>query len=139
MDGSRICLINRSRETFTIEPLVYQEKSAGTTLNPGGDYCQAGYVEGDSPNSGDTDLKATNQGTVLHVFAENPPVISAYAVVREIAQGNYERSVVFSDQGVGEHKMGTTPDGRFAVDLYRVEDCCGWKQWRLEISDAPTE
>ena len=35
--------------------------------------------------------------------------------------------------------MGNTQDGRFAVDLYRVDDCCGWKQWKLEIFDLPTE
>lgn len=133
-DGSRVCLINRSSQTFDIEPLVFKEKSANTSLSPGGDYCQAGYVEGDH----DTDLRATNQGTKLHIYAENPGIGQPWAGAKQLVQGNYEQGVVFSQEDKGIHKRGTTSDGRFDVDIYRVDDCCGWKQWRLEIMDAPT-
>lgn len=137
VDGSRICLINKSSHAFQIEPVVYEEKSSKSSVNPGDDYCQAGYVSGDSGI--DTDLRAVNESTALHIFAENPSLSSAYAAVKFIAQGNYERNLVFSTADPGQHKMGTTSDGRFALDLYRVDDCCGWKQWRLEIFDAPSE
>ena len=137
VDGSRICIINKSSKNFQIDPIVYQERSNTTSVNPGDGYCQAGYVTG--VDGIDTDLRATNGSTTLHVFAENPSVDPAYASVKLIAQGDYERNVVTSSADPGQHKMGNTQDGRFAVDLYRVDDCCGWKQWKLEIFDLPPE
>jgi len=138
-DGSRVCLINRSSQTFDIEPLVFDEKSATSSLAPGADYCQAGYRAGsESDPTNDTELRANNQKTSLHIYADNLSFFAPFAGVKAGYLGNMEQQVVFSDQGKGIHRQGTTADGRFTVDLYRVDDCCGWKQWRLEIMDAPT-
>ena len=136
VDGSRICIINKSSKNFQIEPIVYKEKSNSTSVDPGSDYCQAGYVEGDE----DTVLRAISGPTKLEIFALNFSLGDARAGVKFIDdRGRLERWVIESESGVGVHEKANTPDGRFALDLYRVDDRSGWKQWRLEVFDQPTE
>ena len=136
VDGSRICIINKSSKNFQIEPIVYKEKSNSTSVDPGNDYCQAGYVEGGE----DTVLRAISGPTKLDIFAANWALRDTWAGVKFIDdRGGLERWVIESESGVGLHEKANTPDGRFALDLYRVDDRNGWKQWRLEVFDQPTE
>lgn len=119
--GSRICINNKSNTT---------------SVDPGSVNCQAGYAE----NGADTDLRAISGPTRLNIFARNSAVASSYAGVKFIDdRGRLERWVIESESGVGVHEKANTPDGRFALDLYRVDDRNGWKQWRLEVFDQPTE
>ena len=134
--GSRICIINKSSKNFQIEPIVYKEKSNSTSVDPGSDYCQAGYLEGYE----DTVLRAISGPTKLEIFALNFSLGDTRAGVKFIDdRGRLERWVIESESGVGVHEKANTPDGRFALDLYRVDDRSGWKQWRLEVFDQPTE
>ena len=141
VDGSRICIINKSSKNFQIEPIVYKEKSNSTSVDPGNVYCQAGYSEN---GRDDTDLRAISGPTKLHIFAtysttdlEMP--FSSAAVTFIDDRETYERWVIESISGVGAHEKPNTPDGRFALDLYRVDDSNGWKQWKLEIFGLPPE
>jgi hypothetical protein len=76
----------------------------------------------------------------LHVFAANRALRDTSAGVKFIDdRERLQRWVIESESGVGVHEKANTPDGRFALDLYRVDDRNGWKQWRLEVFDQPTE
>lgn len=141
VDGSRICIINKSSKNFQIEPIVYHEKSDTTSVDPGNVYCQAGHSE---DGRDDTNLRAISRPTTLHIFATNSTtdleVPFSLATVNFIdAKETSERPIIESVSEVGVHEKANTPDGRFALDLYRVDDRNGWKQWRLEVFDQPTE
>ena len=139
--GSRICIINQSSKNLQTDPIVYKEGSNTTSVDPGNVYCQAGYSEN---GRDDTDLRAISGPTKLHIFAtysttdlEMP--FSSAAVTFIDDRETYERWVIESISGVGAHEKPNTPDGRFALDLYRVDDSNGWKQWKLEIFGLPPE
>ncbi len=138
VNGSRICIINKSAKNFQIEPMIYKERSKTTSVDPGDTYCQAGYVEGSLV---DTELRAISGPTTLHITAHNTAFVAPDAMVKFIDnRGNYERPVVWSDLSVNQEELnGVTPDEGFALHLFRVDNCCGWIQWRLEIFDVPTE
>ncbi len=141
IDGTRLCVTNKTTQPMSAKARNAQEASQNTQLAPGDEYCAAGYQEGISTReNGDIviDVQATNaDGASANLVMLGNNQVGVSGVDARTLDGGIPRHLVTNGTlAVGKSISGTTLDQGLKITMTRVDDCCGWKQLRATVSEV---
>lgn len=141
VDGTRICVTNRTGTSLTALPRNQSEESNSRVLEPSQTYCAAGYNDSvTSRSDGDIVIRLSGDAPGLPIVLVGNNVAGVSGVDASVFDGPETLHLAAGGRlAVGQSIQAATLNGGPIVTVVRKPDCCGWKQFEAVLESGQSE